>query len=229
MNTKIIAKTVSAALVLLFFVGITGTAAAETIGGDQGWYVVHANVDGADVYFDGDYKGQIANGELNVPVYTTGTPYKAYSVSKDGYTTYTAQIDQYPAKGETIDLYATLNSASPTPGQIGGDQGWYVVHANVDGADVYFDNELKGQIANGELSVPIYTTGTPYQTYTVSRAGYTTYTAEVSQFPAKGETVDLYATLNPATPAPTQQSPISPITVLIGILGAGMLLVLRRK
>jgi hypothetical protein len=141
MNMKIIAKTVSAALVLLFFVGITGTAAAETIGGDQGWYVVHANVDGADVYFDGDYKGQIANGELNVPVYTTGTP---------------------------------------------------------------------------------------YQTYTVSKEGYTTYTAEVSQFPAKGETVDLYATLNPATPAPTQQAPLSPITVLIGILGAGMLLVLRR-
>ncbi|MDN7024575.1 PEGA domain-containing protein [Methanoculleus sp. FWC-SCC1] len=226
---KTLAKTVSAAIALLLLVGITGTAAAETVGGDQGWYVVHANVDGADVYFDGDYKGQIANGELNVPVYTTGTPYQSYSVSKAGYTTYTAEISQYPAKGETVDLYATLNPAEPTPGQIGGDQGWYVVHANVDGAQVYFDNELKGTISDGTLSVPVYTTGTPYQTFTVSKAGYTTYTAQVDQFPGKGETVDLYATLNPATPVPTQQSPISPITVLIGLLGAGMLLALRRS
>lgn len=228
MQIKTLAKTFSATIVLLLLVGITAPAAAETIGGDQGWYVVHANVDGADVYFDGDYKGQITDGELNVPVYTTGTPYQTYTVSKEGYTTFSDQVDRFPAKGETVDLYATLNPATPTPGQIGGDQGWYVVHANVNGAEVYFDNEHKGTISDGTLSVPVYTTGTPYQTFAVSKAGYSTYTGEISQYPAKGETVDLYATLNPATPAPTQQAPVSPITVLIGLLGAGMLLVFRR-
>ena len=123
---------------------------------------MHCNVDGAQVFFDGNYKGDIQGGVLTVPVYSTGTAYKEYSVQKDGYTTYTDSITGVPGKGQTIDLYATLNPAQPTQGPIGGDQGWYMVHCNVDGATVMFDNDVKGVIANGVLSVPVYVTGTPY-------------------------------------------------------------------
>ncbi|HOP67654.1 MAG TPA: hypothetical protein PLM96_08300 [Methanoregulaceae archaeon] len=218
---------IMAALVVLSFAA--PVSAEEMIGGDQGWYVVHCNVDGASVYFDDDYKGEISGGVLNVPVYTTGTPYKTYTVSKDGYTTYSADVPGVPAKGESRDLYATLNPAGPTqPAVIGGDQGWYLVHCNVDGAAVYFDNDYKGDISGGELSVPVYTTGTPYQTYTVSKAGYTTFTEPVSSYPGKGETVDLYATLNQA-PAPTTKAPLSMATAIFALAGAVLVMAVSRK
>jgi len=191
---------------------------AQTVGGDQGWYVVHCNVDGASVYFDGDFKGTISNGELTVPVYTTGTPYQQYTVEKEGYSTFTDSIESVPAKGGQIDLYATLQQATSTPGTIGGDQGWYVVHCNVDGATVSFDGEVKGTISGGTLTVPVYTTGTPYQQYTVKKEGYQIFTAQINQYPSKGEQVDLYAAMNPVatTPAP------SPLPVEIAILAAGI-------
>lgn len=47
-------------------------AVSAQIGGDEGWYRVHCNIDGADVYFDGHYQGTTYGGSLDVPVYTTG-------------------------------------------------------------------------------------------------------------------------------------------------------------
>ncbi len=189
-------------------------AASQPIGGDQGWYVVHCNIDGAQVYFDNTAVGTITGGVLYVPAYTTGTPYQTFTVSKDGYTTATGKISSVPGKGETLDLYATLNPVAPTtPAVIGGDIGWYTVHCNVDGATVSFDNDVKGQIAQGTLTVQVYTTGTPYRTYTVAKPGFTTFTEVLTQFPEKGQTVDLYATLNPVptsvpTTVPTTKAPI---------------------
>lgn len=105
---------------------------------------------------------------------------------------------------------------------IGGDQGWYAVHCNVNGAMVMFDNDMKGVIANGVLTVPVYVTGTPYKTYTVTMAGYTPFNAAITQYPAKGQTVDLYSTLNPEpTTAPTQ-GPLG-FTTVVGALGAAIL------
>ncbi|GAB6284151.1 MAG: hypothetical protein STSR0009_03500 [Methanoregula sp.] len=199
-------------------------SAAEPIGGNQGWYAVHCNVDGAQVYFDGTYKGDIVGGVLTVPVYSTGTPYKTYTVSKTGYTTYTAPVVGVPGIGETINLYATLNLVAPTTAAvIGGNQGWYVVHCNVNGATVMFDNTVEGVITQGTLTVPVYTTGTPFQTYTVSMNGYIPYTSTITNFPGNGQSVDLYATLNPApttpvTPAPTK----SPVPVILVFTGLGI-------
>ena len=80
----------------------------SVIGGDIGYYLVHSNAEGGRVYFDSDYKGQIANGVLNVPVYVTGTPYRAWSVTKEGYATFNETLSVYPSKGQTIDLQAVL-------------------------------------------------------------------------------------------------------------------------
>ncbi|WOX57293.1 hypothetical protein [Methanoculleus receptaculi] len=41
--------------------------------------------------------------------------------------------------------------------------------------------------------VPVYTTGTPYQTFRVEKDGYTTYYGEVTSVPGKGEVFGLYA------------------------------------
>ena len=219
-----------AVLIAGFFLAVLPAGAEPLIGGDQAWYAVHCNVDGASVYFDGEYKGEIQGNVLNVPVYTTGTPYKTYSVQKEGYTTFSDSIPGVPGKGETFDLYATLNPMQPTqPPLIGGDIGWFAVHCNVDGASVAFDNAPQGVITNGILTVQVYTTATPFRTYTVTMPGYQPYTGMIDRYPGKGETVDLYATLNPApTPTPTK-SPLLTILVLVAVGTAGLLAVRRKE
>ena len=89
-------------------VAATATTAPQLIGGDMGTYLVTANVEGANVSFDSDYKGVIANGQLAVPVYTTGTPYQTITVQAPGYAVYTANITQYPTANQTVDIPVTL-------------------------------------------------------------------------------------------------------------------------
>ena len=210
---------------------LPSSAAAATVGGDQGWINVHCNVDGASVYFDGEYKGEIVQGIYTQAVYSTGTPYKTISVEKAGYTTWWEDLNTNPAMGETMDVYATLNllpTPEPTAAPIGGDVGYYDVYCNVDGADVYFNSDYKGQIANGELNVQVYVTGTPYTTYTVSKTGYTSFTAQISDYPAAGESVKLHASLVPSSePTPTQKSPVSAFTIIgafvFGLVGFALI------
>lgn len=203
---------------------ILPASALPPVGGDQGWYAVNCNVDGATVYFDSTMVGTIQGGVLYVPAYVTGTPYKTFMVTKEGYTTATGTIPSVPAKGETLDLYATLNPITTTqPTIVGGDQGWYVVHCNVNGATVLFDNQVQGVIAQGTLTVPVYATGTPYRTYTVVMQGYSTYTSTLDQVPAKGQQVDLYATLNPLPPSPTTTKSPVPVGLVLVALVAGII------
>jgi len=78
-------------------------AVSAQFGGDQAWYRIHCNIDGADVYFDGQYKGTTYGGVLDVPVYTTGTPFNTIRVEKSGYQTYTGSLPSTPrlARPET--------------------------------------------------------------------------------------------------------------------------------
>jgi len=89
-------------------VAATATTAPHLIGGDMGTYLVTANVEGANVTFDSDYKGAITGGQLAVSVYTTGTPYRTITVQAPGYQDYTANITQYPAANQTVTIPVTL-------------------------------------------------------------------------------------------------------------------------
>ncbi len=97
---------------------------------------------------------------------------------------------------ETKDGYIT---AFPHIGPIGGDTGYFLVHSNIDGAYVFLDSDFKGKIENGTLLVQVYVTATPYRTLTVEKEGYRTFTEPITVRPHKDQTVDLYATLIPAT------------------------------
>jgi len=97
----------------------------------------------------------------------------------------------------------------PGASGIGGDEGWIRVDCNVNGASVYLDGEYKGETAGGSLTIPVYTTGTPHQSVTVEKSGYTSYTGAVTM-PAADETTTVYATLNPiVTPTPVSYGSIS--------------------
>jgi hypothetical protein len=211
----------------------TGT---PVIGEDKGWYIVQCNIDGAIVKFDGVQKGTIEQGILYVVAVTSGIPCKTFTVEKEGYTTYSGTISRIPQKGEIVDLYATINpmpaATTATQVVIGGDIGWYIVHCNVDGATVSFDNDQKGQIIQGKLSIEVFITSTPYKSYTVFKTGYIPYTGTISRYPAKGETVDLYATLipQPAEITPAKKSPL-PVEIICWALiigGAAALLKVRK-
>jgi hypothetical protein len=195
---------------LLIILGIAAVAcfppisAAET-GSDQGWYVIHCNVYGANIYLDDKFVGTAPQGALTVPLPVTGTPYKTLRVQKYGYATFVESIEKVPVKGEMVDLYAILHELpSTTQAGIIGDVGWYIVHCDVEGATVQFDESNKGEILKGVLYVPVYSTATPFSSYTVKKAGYTPFTGTIDRVPMRGDTIDLYAILNltsTATPA----------------------------
>ncbi|MFA5332346.1 MAG: hypothetical protein WC342_08210 [Methanoregula sp.] len=182
---------------------------AKPIGSGKGYYTVYCNVNGATVSFDGKTVGTISNGEYTLTVSTTGTAYSTYSVSKSGYYSYTDSISSVPSDGETISLYATLNpvTTAPTTAEtIGGSTGYYTIYCSTNGASVYFDNTYKGVISNGMLSVMVYTTGTPYSTYSVRASGYNTAAGSLSTLSA-GQTRDISVTLTPVTVVTTSTVP----------------------
>ncbi|MBP1929179.1 PKD repeat protein/outer membrane protein assembly factor BamB [Methanolinea mesophila] len=81
------------------------------IGGGKAYYLVHSNVDGAEVYFNGDwFEGTIQNGTLLVETCTTCTPVWTYTVKKCGYFALTQNNTRYPAKDEVVDLWANLTA-----------------------------------------------------------------------------------------------------------------------
>ncbi len=191
------------------------TQTPTLIGGNTGYYLVHTNVDFAKVYFTDvngieTYEGTTNNKVLRVMVYITATPFRSYRVEASGYQSYTNSIYSVPSSGSTVDLWATLVPVTPTPTVTsdGGSTGYFEVDSNVDGAKVYFTDvnsveTLQGTIANGELTVRVYLTATPYKSYRVAMDGYVPYTASIPAYPTVGATVVLQSNLIPITPTPT--------------------------
>ena len=209
------------------------TTSPTLIGGASGFYQVTCNVNGASVYFDSNYQGKTSSGSLTVPVYLTGTPYKTYRVEKSGYTTVTGTMPSLPAKDKTVTFAVTLSpsttqtvqTTATTASPAGSEQGYIVIHSNVDGATVTIASYPAGVIKNGVLKIPISTTGTPFSEFTVSKTGYATTTGTVPRQPSAGETVDIYVTLTAqqATATPTQESPVSVPVIIGGLMGAALL------
>jgi len=78
-------------------------------GGGTGYYLVHSNAEGADVYFNHDwYQGKIENGTLLVKICLSCTPVWTFTVQKCGYFALTQNNTRYPHQDEVIDLYANL-------------------------------------------------------------------------------------------------------------------------
>jgi hypothetical protein len=182
----------------------------EPPGPQVGWVTIASTPSGASVTMDGKSLGftPIAGVEVG-----SGMSH-AVRITLAGYESYETSIRIGPGEQSAVD--ATLKpivtpeptkepTAVPTtPLQpIGGDKGWIRVNCNVNGATVSFDDLSSGcTIAQGSCTTEVFATATPFTTFTVQKPGYQIFTGQVTMWPAKGQTVDLYATLNP-NPTPT--------------------------
>jgi hypothetical protein len=177
----------------LFASGSVADTATDILGGDIGTYRVHANVNGAKVYFDEDYKGEIADGILDVPVYLTGTPYHSFSLEKEGYYPYSGPIQSVPAKGSIVHIYATMQALRVV------EYGRLHLLVTPVLASVSIDGTPAGEVPEtGVLIIRDIVPGTHY--IHVAKQGYTpeTITATVG----KNEIMKVPVTLSPASSGP---------------------------
>jgi len=170
-----------------------------------GWVTIASTPSAASVTLDGRSAGVTPVAGLEV---ATGTSHSV-RISMSGYEPYQTSFSVSPGEQAAVD--GTLNpivtpepTTEPTvvpvtPVQpIGGDKGWIRVHCNVNGATVSFDDLSSGcAIAQGYCDTEVTVTGTPLKTFAVQMPGYSIYNGQVTSWPAKGQTVDLYSTLNP--------------------------------
>lgn len=157
-------------------------AVSAGLGGDQGWYRVHCNIDGADVYFDGQYKGTTYGGWVDIPVYTTASPYHTIRVEKSDYQTYSGNLPSGPTAGETVNVYVTLQPAQ-TVGSIS-------VSSNPSGAAIYLNGNYRGV-------TPLTIKGLAPGTYSLEaeRSGYNSDHATVTV--RSGQQSEIRFTLTP--------------------------------
>ena len=148
--------------------------AASALGGGEGWIQIQCNVNGASVSFNGENKGEISGGSLTVPVYTTGTPYTSFSVSKSGYIPFEGELSM-PAEGQTRTYYATLNPIPTETTSPPVRYGSIAVESLPTGADIYFDGSYRGR-------APLTITDVWPGTFPISAemTGYRTFTTTVT-------------------------------------------------
>ncbi len=177
---------------------------------------------GQGLYYQWDFGDGTANSTEQNPVHTYivgGTYDVALTVSNN-------------AGSSTLMKEGYITAMEPIP-PVGGEKAYYMIHSNVDGAEVYFNGDwYEGTIENGTLLVQTCTSCTPVWSYTIKKCGYFPLTQENHEFPGKDETIHLYANLTaPKEPliadfsANVTEASAPPLTVLftsshIGVAGS---------
>jgi len=160
-------------------------ASAQMIGGDEGWVRVHCNAEGASASLSGGPGCTISGGECSIAVYSTGTPYTGFLVRKSGYTPdpYTGSLPGMPGKGETVDVYATLNPIPPPPAY-----GSIRVTSSPSGAAVYLNGNYRG-------TTPLTISDIQEGSYSIEADlyGYRAYSTTVSVY--AGQQASVYCPL----------------------------------
>jgi hypothetical protein len=201
-------------------------------GPQVGWLTILSSPSGAEVLIDGNPAGvtpingrELGAGSHAIKITMTGyEPYTAEKVLSAGEqaaidaTLKQVPITTVPTTHPTVapTTHVTTVPTSipttrptsaptslPTTACVGCDKGWLRMNCNVNGAAVSYDSSSPVcTIAQGFCDTEVGTTSTPYTTFTVSKSGYQTFAGPVTSWPANGQTVPLYATLNP-NPTPS--------------------------
>jgi hypothetical protein len=188
------------AMMLLICTAGTGFAIAadtlsgSTIGGDTGYYALNSDPSGASATVDGQDAGVTPT---VYPVYTTGAPGHTIMMTLPGYQPYSRYVSGNPPAGGTVTINAALVPIPitlPTTPPVVGQNGYYAVSANVDGASVSLDNTNYGV---APVTIPVSTSGTPGHTISVAKPGYQTWSQFFPGNPPAGQTISVYASLIP--------------------------------
>ncbi|GEM_PF-1906244 len=222
----------------------TWTPTSTITGAGVGYFKIQSNPTGADVTFDGEYKGQTP---VTIPVYSTSTPLHTLKLSKYGYSDYYKDIKENPASGKTITYtialtkipYPTKTVVTPTfnPGI-----GYYSIITAPVGGEITFDGVYVG---TAPVTVPVYSTADPWHSLRIRMYGYYDYNKDITGNPASGKTITYrinlvknpYATPSPTIPPLMQSNPSlphafygkvkfidenAPVGVLVEVQGAGV-------
>lgn len=199
---KEIVKIIS--IILIIAIAMIGSATAaenvsisQPIGGSEGYYDISSSPSGASASVDGTSVGLTPT---TATIYVTGPPGHTVTVSKQGYQAWSQYYPGNPAAGQHVAVYAALIPIPVTPVTLpttsmpGGQQGYYAINANVDGAAVSFDGKNYGAVP---VTVTVSTTGTPGHTIDIAKQGYQTWSQFYPGNPQAGQTINVYATLTP--------------------------------
>ena len=177
---------------------ITSGTGGPCLGCDKGWLRVNCNVNGATVSFDDLSAGcTVTGGSCDTEVTTTIMPFRTFTVQKPGYQIFTGTVTSWPAKGQTVNLYATLNPVE-TNGNI-------QVTSHPSGAIVTLDG---GSWQYSPATFTSVSAGT--HSLQITMSGYQPY--GTSAYVASGQTAAVNAYLVPYTPRP-QTGSLSVVTV----------------
>ena len=117
----------------------------------------------------------------------------------DGYQPWSKYYPGNPPAGGTVSVNASVIPipvtlpATPPPG---GEKGYYSIQSSPSGSTVTFDNKYVGTTP---VTVDVSTAGTPGHTITVSATGYQTWSQQVTGNPSAGQTIQIFASLDPGT------------------------------
>jgi hypothetical protein len=166
---------------------VVSAASPPPQGDGNGYYQLLSNAEGSGVYFDSTYEGQIRNGQIIVPVDTTTTSFKTYTLLTSGGDEFHGYIPETPLPGKTIILHGDMPLASPEK------TGSLTIISDPPGASVYIDGAFAGKIPlSGILQLPNYKPGN--HSVELRLGGFQTY-GENSVVYQGAETV-INATLN---------------------------------
>ncbi len=162
---------------------------------------------GASVYMDSSLQGQIpAYGTLMLNNVVGGN--HLFKVSQKGYNDWLNTVYVKPNSVTTITATLTPSGSGPVPAGTGGIQ----IVSTPAGAEIYLDNLFKGYTPATMTDI---TTG--QHQILLKYTGYIDYTQTVSV--TAGQTTPLAISMQ-AAPTPTPASPVSPVTIIAGLLAA---------
>jgi hypothetical protein len=104
----------------------------------------------------------------------------------------------------------------PVYSQPTGDYGYYQVGSSPSGADVVFDGRFVGETP---ITVPVFSSSVPGHTISVSKIGYITWTQSFSQNPIPGQSIPIFAPLQPTAATGSIKVTTSPSGALVNLDG----------